>query len=118
MSVTGINNDSSLMSLYDPYAGTTSANNTTSTDTTLAIDLPSVSAGATDSSDISRSSEFFNKLQQLKNTDPDKFKQICADIANKLKAAAQEMGDSPEQKGSRTWLISSQTWQMEATFPN
>ncbi len=98
MSVTGINNDSSLMSLYDPYGGTSSANNVTSTDSTLTIELQSVSLDTTDSSDISKPSEFFNMLQQLKNTDPEKFKQVCTDIANKLKTAAQEMGDSAGAK--------------------
>jgi hypothetical protein len=43
-----------------------------------------------DSVDISKPAEMFAKLQQLAQTDPEKLKKLCADIAEKLKSAAEK----------------------------
>ncbi|HEX7556832.1 MAG TPA: hypothetical protein VF338_09425 [Leptolinea sp.] len=43
-----------------------------------------------DSVDTSNPSEFFNKLQALKESDPAKFKEVVSSIADKLEAAAKD----------------------------
>jgi len=101
MNVSGIQSDSSLLSIYEQY-GTQSTDSVFSTDGTLsdslAVGAQNIGAGETDSASFSRPSEFFSKLQQLKSTDPEKFKQVCTDIANKLRAAAQEQSNGSGSK--------------------
>lgn len=46
------------------------------------------------SNQVSKPAEFLNKLQQLKDQDPEKFKTVVSGIADKLKSAAQAQGDS------------------------
>lgn len=45
---------------------------------------------ATDSAKVSQPAEMLSKLQQLKTSDPEKFKQVVSDIASKLKSASQQ----------------------------
>jgi hypothetical protein len=46
--------------------------------------------GGVDSMDKSRPGEFFNKLEALKESDPEKFKEIVTQIADKLETAAKD----------------------------
>ena len=90
MSVTGVSNSSTAQSIYQLYASQlSSSSSSTSTSSTN-------STGSTkaDSAHISKSGELFSKLQQLQSTDPEKFKEVCSNIAEKLKSAAEESGDT------------------------
>lgn len=53
----------------------------------------SVSSGE-DSIELSGPGELLSKLQELQEADPEKFKEVCADIAEQLSAAAEEAGDT------------------------
>lgn len=44
--------------------------------------------------DFSKPSELLSQLEQLKNEDPEKFKELMNAIAEKLKEASEEMGDN------------------------
>jgi len=44
----------------------------------------------TDSSETSNPAEFFQKLQELKESDPENFKEVVSSIADKLEAAAED----------------------------
>jgi hypothetical protein len=46
--------------------------------------------GGVDSMDKSKPGEFFSKLEALKESDPEKFKEIVSGIADKLEAAAKD----------------------------
>ncbi len=99
MSLTGISSSSYGLDLYDLLYGSEATNATSSSKSTETSSLASMTGIATtDSADFSRPAEFFSKLQQLKDSDPEKFKQVCSDIAAKLRAAAEERGDTPEGK--------------------
>lgn len=63
--------------------GATSA--TTSTDSTTS---------ASAATDISGPGAMMKKLQQLKESDPDKFKQVMSDMADQLSALAKQQGDT------------------------
>ena len=44
----------------------------------------------TDSVETSNPAEFFSKLQELQESDPEKFKEVVSDIADQLEAAAED----------------------------
>ena len=58
----------------------------------------SSTAATSASVDISRPAELYAKLQQLQSTDPDKFKQVVSDVADKLKTLADQNSNSPQAK--------------------
>lgn len=53
----------------------------------------SSSTSSTDSKKISGPAEFLNKLQQLKESDPEKFTELLQGVADKLKSAAETATD-------------------------
>ena len=65
---------------------------------TSGSDSNTSSIGLTDGTKISSQAQFLSQLQQLQTNDPDKFKQVVTDIANKLGQAAQQLGKSGEGK--------------------
>jgi hypothetical protein len=85
MNVSALFNDSSVLSISQLY-GTQS----TGTDSTIADAIGADAYSQSDSVDLSKPAQLFSKLQELAKSDPEKFKQVCADIAEKLKAASQE----------------------------
>ena len=97
MNVLGVNGDRSLLDLYD-LSGTQATDATSATTSAADTVAPTASSQTSDSASFSKLSDFFSKLQQLQSSDPAKFKEICADIAEKLKAAAQQLGDTPGGK--------------------
>jgi hypothetical protein len=86
--ISGINSSQNLQELY-ALLGVQSVSNTTAQDSTQSILDSFSSAGAT--FEKSKPGEVLNKLAQLQESDPEKFKQVTAEIAEKLKAAAKEM---------------------------
>ena len=86
MNINGINgNDSS--SLYMLY-GMMPVNQIALSDTTQASAIGAVGSSQVDSVNVSQPAELFSKLQQLQQTDPDKFKQVLTNIAGELQSAA------------------------------
>jgi len=90
MSITGIGNANSAQSIYQLYLSQLN-NSTASAQTSGSSSSGSVKS---DSVDFSKPGELFSKLQQLQSSDPEKFKQVCADIAQKLNTAAQADGSN------------------------
>ena len=79
--------------LNNDYATTGAQNVGSATDSTTDSSLASaVSSGSSAtqaaSVDISKPGELFSKLQKLKAQDPDKYKEVVSDLADKLKTAA------------------------------
>lgn len=72
----------SLSSLY----GTSE---TDSTDDSSSLTNLTSLVNQQDSLDLSKPSEIYSKLQELASTDPDKLKEVCASIAEKLESAAE-----------------------------
>ena len=66
-----------------------------STDTTTATSATSTAAASTD---VSKPGELLSKLEQLKEKDPTKFKQVMSDMATKLKNLASSDTDSAGAK--------------------
>ena len=64
---------------------------TSNTATSRASDA---SALAGDTTKVSKPAELLSKLQQLKDTDPTKFKAVMKDLSDKLSAAADSSGDA------------------------
>lgn len=54
--------------------------------------------GEAASADFSKPAEFFNKLTQLKEKDPDKFMEVVSTMTEKLKSAAADYRSGPEGK--------------------
>jgi hypothetical protein len=73
MDINGINSSSAISQLLTNQTSASSA----------AGSVP------TDSNDLSPLAKLMNELQQLQQSDPDKFKSVMSDIADKLKADAQ-----------------------------
>jgi hypothetical protein len=88
MSIAGINSDSSLLSLLELYA-TQSADSVSSAGTSSTTASTGASHSDADSVDFSKPAEMLSKLQQLKESDPEAFKELCTKIADELKASAQ-----------------------------
>jgi hypothetical protein len=55
-------------------------------------------AERTDSTTISGPAEFMNKLQKLKETDPEQFKEVVQGVADKLTSAAESATDERSKK--------------------
>ncbi len=51
-----------------------------------------------DSAEISKTGDFFSKLQQLQEADPDKFTEVVSDIADQLEEAAANTDDEDEKE--------------------
>lgn len=95
MSITGVNGCGSTYSLSKLYQtqetdDTDSADSSTSTITS--------STTKSDSLDLSKPGEMYSKLQELAKSDPEKLKQVCADIAQKLKSASESDSGSGSNK--------------------
>ncbi|MCE5200874.1 MAG: hypothetical protein ABFD54_09835 [Armatimonadota bacterium] len=88
MSVIGVNNYSSALSIADLYA--TQSTDEVSSDTSLSVSTSSSSVSLADSLDLSKPAEIYSKLQELAKSDPEKLKEVCAKIADKLSSAAEE----------------------------
>ncbi len=84
MSVTGISDGTSVYDLFQLYA-LQSTGNTSAGECESAV----AREGSTDSVSFSKPGQLFSQLQQLAQTDPDKFKEVCQKIADKLNEAAQ-----------------------------
>ncbi|MEN6357097.1 MAG: hypothetical protein ABFD83_08450 [Armatimonadota bacterium] len=96
MSITGVSSNSeSVYDLYQLYA-TQSVSGTSSDDSDTSIAGVSSTGASVDSADFSKAGELFSKLQQLQETDPDKFKEICANIAEQLSEAAENEDGSSD----------------------
>lgn len=100
MSMTGVGGYDILLS-FSGLNGTQSLNSLGSTQQNTATVTGSTSTGNTDSARISRRSALFNKLKQLQEADPQKFKQVVSDIASKLKSAAQQATGPMAQRLSK-----------------
>lgn len=89
MNINGINGNDSSMSLYMLY-GMMPVNQIAPSDTTTtqASAIGAVGSSQADSVNVSQPAELFSKLQQLQQTDPDKFKQVLTNIAGELQNAA------------------------------
>jgi hypothetical protein len=87
MTVSALQGQTKLLSLMalSKLSGTSATSKGTST-------AASSGLGA-DATELSKPAELYAKLQQLQQSDPEKFKAVTADIAAKLKAAAADQGD-------------------------
>lgn len=90
MSIGNISSDS-ILSRYS--ISNLSVNTVSATDTEDSAGISSVSSAKSDSVDFSKPSEMMSKLQKLKETDPEKFKEVCNNISEKLSSTAEESGD-------------------------
>ncbi|MGD0209919.1 MAG: hypothetical protein ABSC14_02935 [Desulfomonilia bacterium] len=90
MNTNGINGNDSSMSLSMLY-GMMPVNQIAGSDTTTsqATSTGAVGSSQGDSVNVSQSSQLFSQLQQLQQSDPDKFKQVMTNIAGELQSAAQ-----------------------------
>lgn len=78
----------------------TSVSSLTTTAAVSSLSSPSASgtsdtseaSGVAASADMSKPAELLNKLKQLKQQDPTKFKQVMSDIADELRTAAKNSG--------------------------
>jgi hypothetical protein len=86
MNLNAITNQSSLISSLYGTDSTSEASN----DVSQILETNSVGHTTSDSIDFSKPGELFSKLKELQQADPEKFKQVCADIAQKLKSASQD----------------------------
>lgn len=86
MNVSGISTDSLYSLLRLSYSQSVQAASQDESTTALL----SGAVSGPDSTKFSKMSELFNKLEQLKSSDPDKFKSLMSEAAEKLKTAAQE----------------------------
>lgn len=82
-SISGINSSYAVLQLNPIVNQQLTADN--------AVDSSTVSQ-ASGGFSKSRGADLFSKLQQLQTSDPEKFKQVTADIAQKLKDAADQVG--------------------------
>lgn len=92
MSVTGVSNYSSTLKLSELYA-TLATNSATSSTSTNSVSTSSCAANKADTLDISKPAELYSKLQQLAESDPEKLKEVCSSIAEKLNTAAESSDD-------------------------
>ena len=93
MSINGISTYTTLSALYgqdvsssnssDPLLATSSSKQS---DVFSALETNS-SSSLSDSADFSQTSDFFSKLKQLEQTDPDKFKEVVKKLGEKLESA-------------------------------
>jgi hypothetical protein len=83
MSVTSVS--SSYVSMTEGVSGTGSAGSATG-----AASGSDSGCGGTGSASMSKGAQFLNQLQQLKQSDPDKLKQVLSDISSKLQDAAKQ----------------------------
>ncbi|MGD0822742.1 MAG: hypothetical protein ABSA71_18580 [Desulfomonilia bacterium] len=90
MNTNGINGNDSSMSLYLLY-GMMPVNQIAPSDTATsqATATDAVGSSQSDSVNVSQASQLFSQLQQLQQSDPDKFKQVMTNIAGELQSAAQ-----------------------------
>ncbi len=90
MNTNGINGNDSSMSLYMLY-GMMPVNQLAGSDTATSQATATGEVGSSqgDSVNVSQASQLFSQLQQLQQSDPDKFKQVLTNIASELQSAAQ-----------------------------
>ena len=96
MSISSIS-DNSVLSRYNININSTnsvSSVSATESDTGSAAGIAGLQAMSADSASISKPGDLMAKLQKLKETDPDKFKEVCTSIAEKLSSAAESSGDT------------------------
>ena len=86
MSITGVSGYGSTYSLSKLYA-TQETDDSDSTSSCTSIG--SSSTRKSDSLDLSKPGEIYSKLQELAKSDPEKLKEVCANIADKLKSASE-----------------------------
>ena len=89
MNLSGVGNSGSITDLTALYGAQVSRATSSST-ISAATSATEDTTGKTDSLSISKPAEMFSKLEQLKASDPEKFKQVVTDIASKLKSAAEK----------------------------
>ena len=88
MSINPIYGNDSSMSLYMLY-GMMSVNSATQSGTTTRT-AGAAGLTSTDSINLSKPAELLSKLEQLKQSDPDKFKEVLTNIADELNNAAKQ----------------------------
>jgi hypothetical protein len=93
MSINVINTYTTLSTLYGRYLNTTDssdplleANSTEQSSLSSTLGTSS-SSYSSDSVDISQTATFFSKLQQLEQTDPDKYEDVVKKLGGILKSA-------------------------------
>ena len=95
MSISGVNANS-ISNYYQYYSSESESANSVESiiDYLSDSDSDSTSTDAADSILFSSQSQIYCKLQQLQESDPEEFKKICLEIADKLTASAQKVGGS------------------------
>src|SRR5262249_5938475 len=88
MDINGITNTGSLNGVMDVTSGSR---------TSRTSSVPPPQAGGAASVNISRPGELLSKLQQLQQSDPDKFQQVVSGIADKLHTEAQNASGADSQ---------------------
>lgn len=82
------------LSAYDSILSTTARSSNTQTQSVTSFGSDEVSLN---NSSMAKGMAFFQQMEELQSTDPQKFKEIMSDLSSKLKAAAEESTD-PKQK--------------------
>jgi len=93
MGITGITDGNSISDWYQFYGAQST---TTPTDNGQPAAIDQNASSVSESLGISKMGQLLGKLQQLQQSDPEKFKQICASIASKLNEAAGNQGTGSE----------------------
>ncbi|MFP5212401.1 MAG: hypothetical protein ACLGPL_03380 [Acidobacteriota bacterium] len=110
-SVTGGN--SAVQQLWQSLASTSQASADSSTATQ--------STGSSTSLDLSRPGKLFSRLQQLSESDPDKFKSVMSDIADQLEDTAEASSDDEEgemlKKAAERFRSASESGELSDAMP-
>lgn len=84
MSITGINYNSSLSDLYQLHTSQSSSTASSSDSLTTMLGDEDSSNNSADSIILSAKGKIYSRLQELQESNPEKFKKICSQIASKL----------------------------------